>query len=406
MKPIPLFVAFILLISSNAWCDRVTSWQQDLDTYAQEMKNRHISPFTQISETEFDKALVDLRAGVSEKTDLQIIIGLMALTRKIGDGHTAVQFQRHQSLNVFPVEVFDDSGAWIISATTGPLKKWLGAEITHIDGIKIKQIKKALSGVAQFVENEHSLQQRTSQYVRYSALLHAMGLTENPDSAVFTLSLNGSKATVTLDAVYPSPALVHAALETPKVTRIQDAGIDSLWFGSPERKDTVYIKFAGYPSFDQMAAFGQQLLEYINKQGVKNAIIDLRGNWGGDFYVGLWMAYFLNLADGIDWEKGVYTLIDNDTFSAATINATQYKQLLNAKVVGEPTGSNPRGFQDMDTFELPHSTLVVSYSKRLFRLQAKPAAGLEPDVEIKNTWRDISAGNDAVLAWVLKALAE
>lgn len=85
-------------------------------------------------------------------------------------------------------------------------------------------------------------------------------------------------------------------------------------------------------------------------------VIDFRGNGGGDFFVGLTLAYYLNLADSIDWRSGVYVLTDKYTFSAGVSNAAQYRQILNARIVGEPTGGNPVGYQDMGSFILPNSS--------------------------------------------------
>ncbi|MEL6275881.1 MAG: S41 family peptidase, partial [Bacteroidota bacterium] len=162
--------------------------------------------------------------------------------------------------------------------------------------------------------------------------------------------------------------------------------------------------FNQYPSQDEMKKFGEELLKYIRENKITNFVIDLRQNYGGDFFVGISLAYYLNLADSIDWEKGTYVLVDNVTFSAATTNATQFKQILNAKVVGEPTGSNPSGYQDMGQFELPNSKLTITYSKRLFRIQEKLGAALEPDVIIHYNWEEYLRGNDNMLEWILNDL--
>lgn len=99
------------------------------------------------------------------------------------------------------------------------------------------------------------------------------------------------------------------------------------------------------------------------------------------------LAYYLNLADSIDWRSGVYVLTDKYTFSAGVSNAAQYRQILNARIVGEPTGGNPVGYQDMGSFILPNSELTVTYSKRLFRFQDTATQGIRPDVLIEYDWR-------------------
>jgi len=109
------------------------------------------------------------------------------------------------------------------------------------------------------------------------------------------------------------------------------------------------------------------------------------------------LAYALNLADSIDWKHGVFVLTSNKTFSAATSNAALFKQLLNAKTVGQPTGSNPNGYQDMDSFILPNSNLVITYSKRLFRLSSLAKIALQPDFLLHQKRDDLYLGTDTVL---------
>ncbi|WP_397445986.1 hypothetical protein [Polaribacter sp. R77954] len=81
------------------------------------------------------------------------------------------------------------------------------------------------------------------------------------------------------------------------------------------------------------------------------------------------------------------------------------KQLLNAKVVVEPTSSNPNGYQDMDGFILPNSKLVMmTYSKRLFRLSNQVNTALQPDIIINQKKSDLLQNNDTVLVEVLKVI--
>ena len=133
-------------------------------------------------------------------------------------------------------------------------------------------------------------------------------------------------------------------------------------------------------------------------------VIDLRNNGGGDLYVGLVLANALNLADPVDWKNGVYVLADKVTFSAAASNTALFRELLNAKIVGEPTGSNPTGYQDMDTFGLPNSKLIVCYSKRLFRIQETASPGVQPDVLLNYDWASFSKGRDNMLEWVINEI--
>ncbi len=92
------------------------------------------------------------------------------------------------------------------------------------------------------------------------------------------------------------------------------------------------------------------------------------------------------------------------TYSAAMANAVQFRQILNAKIVGEPTGGNPYSYQDLEQFHLPNSKLIVTYSKHLFRFQEKNTLGMQPDVLITPKWENYRKGVDEVMDWVHKDL--
>ncbi|MBU2870559.1 S41 family peptidase [Colwellia sp. E2M01] len=401
MKYIKIYLLIAIFLPAYGWCDRGQNWSNDIDSFYNGLVSNHINPFSKISEQEFLDEISILKRDVESISDTKIIVELMKIARKIGDGHTAVHFHNDTDLKTFPIELYDDSGTWRVIGIAEENKNILGAQFTHIGKYNIEELKKTLSKVVQFVENENSLQQRISQYIRYSELLFELGLIDSEEISTFTFLKGQEKIEIELQSTSSDMELLRYQVYKPKLEKIKGAGIDALWYGMVLNSNAIYVKFGQYPSFEQMDKFGQNLLNYINENNVRQLILDLRGNWGGDFYVGVWLAYYLNLADSIDWLNGVYTLVDKDTFSAATINATQFKQLLNAKIVGEPTGSNPNGVQDMGTFELPHSGLMISYSKRVFRLQGKPNEPLIPDVKVKYSWESYIAGEDNILEWVL-----
>ncbi|WP_249321479.1 S41 family peptidase, partial [Pseudoalteromonas ruthenica] len=70
--------------------------------------------------------------------------------------------------------------------------------------------------------------------------------------------------------------------------------------------------------------------------------------------------------DQIDWMQGVYVLTDGATFSAAMSNTAQFRQILNAQVVGTPTGGAPNHFAENSQFLMPNSGRRFTLSKRYY----------------------------------------
>jgi len=406
-----LIATLSLLISSNTFSQSIDieSWIEDIDFYKTNLEQNHIDLYNTISEVEFEKEIQQIKSTLNKKSDVEVIIDLMRLTRKIGDGHTAFSL-RGVETHLFPIEIYNVDGQWRVVKVTKKHKNLLGKILTKIDGKQINHIAEEVNKVAQYIENKQSEIIRTGEYLMISELLYGLQLTKDEFKADFTfLDDSGEESTVLLNTInnkdyYENTDFKSFEVRIPEIQKPTDSKHDFLWFSPIENTTGIYIKFESYPSFEEMEKFGESVLKYINENQIKQVVIDLRNNGGGDFFVGTFLAYYLNLADSIDWKSGVYVLTDKVTFSAATSNASQFRQILNAKIIGEPTGSNPTGYQDMGQFTLPNSGMIVTYSKRLFRFQDEITQGVQPDVLIEYDWNSYSKGIDNMMEWVINEI--
>lgn len=398
---------FFLVYSVYSQTIDVKNWITDIQVYQTKLEENHIDLYHSISKKEFEQELQQIKVGLNQKTDTEVIIDLMRLTRKIGDGHTAFSL-RNLETHVFPIEIYYVDKQWRVIKTTTRNKALLGKTLVEIDGKPMEEIAKEVSKVAQYVENEQSQIIRAGNYAMISEILYGLQFTKNKLNAVFSfVGENGEETKVALDAInnktYSNQTNFQSySMNSPVIEKPTNSPHDYLWFGAIKETKAIYIKFESYPSFEEMERFGGSTLKYIHKNKIKQVVIDLRNNGGGDFFVGTFLAYYLNLADSIDWKSGVYVLTDKVTFSAATSNASQFRQMLNAKIIGEPSGSNPNGYQDMGQFTLPNSKMIVTYSKRLFRFQQKATQGVQPDVLIEYDWQSYSNGIDNMMEWVVR----
>jgi hypothetical protein len=396
----------ILLAIFTAQAQNPTNWKADLELYASELEKRHIDLYNKIPKADFKKEVAEIEKRARTQSDFKTCIDLMKLTRRIGDGHTSVSL-RNFNLKMYPIEVLFIENEWRVVKTIEKHAKLFKTKLVAIDGISIEKIVGFVGEVAQFVENKYSKINRTQTYLTIAELLHELGLTKSKEKATFRfLDENNRKIEVVLEAVDMNAMtnFVEVAPSIPQIEKPQQPSFDFLWYAPIKETNAVYIRFDSYPSFENMQKFGEELVTYIATNNTKNLVIDLRQNGGGDLYIGVILAYAFNLADSIDWKHGVYILTSRVTFSAGTSNAALLKQLLNGKIVGQPTGSNPSGYQDMDSFELPNSKLVITYSKRHFKLSETVTEGIQPEVNIYPTWKDINNNIDTELTWIVNDL--
>ena len=384
-------------------------WKKDLSIYKASLEEKHINLYHSITEEEFAKDWNRIYDSVAVLNDFDITVRLMRLTRRINDGHTAVSL-RNVPLHRFPFEVEYIDNHWRVVKASKVYEDLLKLTLAGIDGVPIEKIASKVAKVAQFVENKYSQVIRTGSYMNISELLFALGIIQNQQKAVFTfVDPNNKEVKLTLEAldeaVYNKTTdFVHVSSRIPEITIPKNAKYPYLWYVPIDGTEAVYINFESYPTFEDMQGFGEELVGYISANQIKQVVIDMRHNGGGDLYVGVVLAYALNLADSINWENGVFVLTSNRTFSAGTSNAALFKQLLNAKIVGQPTGSNPNGYQDMDSFMLPGSKLTITYSKRLFRLSNQKNTALQPDMVINQQEQHFMEGTDTVLKQLIERL--
>lgn len=404
-----ILVLLLLPMLLQAQNQRIENWEADLEQYKSGLEQGHIDLYNQIRANDFEAELEQIRQAVPSQSDWEITLALMRLTRKIGDGHTAISL-RNQQTHYYPFHLRFISGAWRIVKVSQDYEYLLGQTLTSVDGHPISEVEAQLRPLVQFVENPNSILFRTGDYLPISELLYSLHICSQEQIATFGfIDDEGKRSELELQAI-------------PQANYFDDHQFKKLWISIPERQKLIttpnqplswgilegtkamYIEFPSYPDFESMEQTATEIYSQIMRDQCKQLIIDLRGNSGGDLYVGLFLAYALNLADSIDWKQGVFLLTDQYTYSAAASNAALFRQLLNARVVGMPTGSNPHGYQDMSEFDLPNSKLIVGYSKRKFRLQEKPDTALEPDVKIPHEWTAYRENRDVMLEWIYKEI--
>jgi hypothetical protein len=399
-------LTLMILLSQSIYTQN-TNWKQDLNEYAFQLESKHIDLYNKISKKDFQNALRKINVISKTENDFNVILELMKLTRQIGDGHTAVSL-RNMDTHSYPFEIKYIENEWRVVKVITEHKNLLRSSLVAINGVPIDEVVAKISEVAQFVENEYSKVVRTGDYLTISELLYALNITKEPHSAIFKFQEdNNQNIEIRFNALDKKEAsnpenFAELAIGVSQVIKPESPRFDYLWYVPIKNTKALYINFKSYPTFEDMQVFGEELVGFISENKIKQVVIDMRNNGGGDLYVGVVLAYALNLADTIDWNHGVYVMTDAVTFSAATSNSALFKQLLNAKIVGQPTGSNPTGYQDMGQFELPNSKLVITYSKRKFNLSKTIAQGIQPDVLLKHHWSDYQKGIDNMLQWIIK----
>lgn len=400
----------ILIITATSHADAaslsasaIKAWQEDIDYLHQQLEKRHINLYHRISKEEFTGELNRLKQQLPELDPAGVPLALMRLIKEIGDGHTQFAYWG-QTHHHFPLKLQMFDGDLHLVAIPPAYRHLLGMRLGRTNKHPVDVVIDQLKPVLQSVENPYSEMQRLAETMTVAEVLHGTGIISEINNADFSfIDETGREHRISLKS--------HKADSAPKLTELRatlpsgfikhKARLDGVELFLDKKKGIALINFDHYPHTG-MTAFAEKLCGIFSDAAIRNVIIDLRRNGGGDFFVGLTLAWGLVLCDKLDWHNGMYVLIGRATFSAAMSNAVQYRQILNATLVGEPTGANPVGYQDADIFTLPNSGWVVMHSKRLYRFQEISTEGVEPDIFIAPELESLKQGKDLQLEWIIK----
>ena len=386
-------------------------WRDDIENLFSTLELKHINLYHSISKDKVQKEVNLLLEELPKLSNDEIFLRLSKIIKSLDDSHTGI-WNQSEFYNSYPLEffVFNDTEIRVIRAP----KKYpelLGAKLLWIDNTPLQEVISEVTSVSQCVDNWYSKSARLANYMKYSKILKGLGITKNQDSANFGFLLdNGAQKAINLEALplteYSESLTNSLELETPFHFDKSLIGTTYLWYQPVNEYNTGYIYFAGYPNLLQMRRFAIALSRDIIRRGIKNIIIDVRDNGGGDFYVGLELVKLLSITDQIDWQNGVYVITGRTTYSAGMSNTAHFKELLNAKIIGEPTGANPNDYQDAEGFQLQNSKLWVQFSKRYYRFQDTISNGIVPDVIIKPNWKMIKNKIDSNIEWILEDIKQ
>jgi len=415
-KLLGLLFAWLLLATTSTHAmdsKAVRLWQEDLAFYKEQLEANHIDLFHTLGRTEFNEAIAQLESDLPKLTEWQVITRLMQLTRRINDGHTTLPLWQQQ-FSRFPVRFTATSDAFVISHVSTENENLLGLELRAINGVAVNEVVEQLAAIVPFVENRYSEKVRVAAALNQAPILQALAITDSFERAIYTLAKHdGSVIEVELNAKSSDELSaftwrnIDAVKPTDYFSQLSEVRAPAgSWVGYDQQTATGYLSITTYPDMASAMQLGEDLVKTMAQHQGRHFIIDLRDSYGGDLFIGLLLASFINTVESIEWQHGIYVLISNKTFSAAMSNATQFRRLLNAQLVGQPTGARPNGYQDMGQFSLPHSNLLVTYSKRLFRFADVEQDAVNPDRYVELTSNDLRQGHDAVLALLLKELSE
>ncbi|HXG98972.1 MAG TPA: hypothetical protein VNI79_00975 [Sphingomicrobium sp.] len=241
-------------------------------------------------------------------------------------------------------------------------------------------------------------------------LLHGLGIV--PATEAVTLSLAGADGTVISRVLRTDSNDTLSKLMAPRgvptplfLKRVPE----SHWFEAWPDKSTVYVQFNQVidDKDETLPQFRLRLRRELDQRPVKNLILDLRHNNGGNTFN---YAELMRTAIAFSAKEGnqLYVLIGRNVYSAAANFTTDIERLGNPIFVGELTGNTGNQEGDEGQILLPYSGWRASVGAVWWQLSSPwdKRRGIPPHVPVQLTAKAYFAGEDPVLDTVGKLIAQ
>ncbi len=369
---------------------------EDVDFLVEQLKAKHPKPFAKISEQDFSHEIERLKAALSEEVLVKdFSLSIAALLAMVGDDHTRHRdfsaFDEHVRRGglVFPVKFrYKDDHmtveAW--SPDVSPAHMKVGDSVIAVNAETMESL---LQRYGRYISVETDLQRRWALewwFDHYQVMLGDIG-------SEYTLQLRDSADKTyceTLPAVMPWREQYEKS--KPKVPRFHHQFY--------ENGKVCLFKLQTF-NWDLRAEFESKLMAMVNemrKNKTEIAILDLRGNGGGNSSMG-----YMALARMIDapygelqpyrdhwWPVRLALLCDRATYSAASFVAMLVKDFGVGIIAGEETGGRASGYGDIEHVTLPNSQLSCGIAAGYFPRRAgyDDGRGVLPDLPLDVTLED------------------
>ena len=384
-------------------------WRSELEFLANELPKRHVNLFAKVDEETFNRKVAELSETIGKMDAATATMELMKLVAMIGDGHTTV-VPDQTSFRYFRVNVRWFKSGIHVRAIDERHKDLVGAKLTAVGDVKAKSLEQKFAelfshdniwGVRKAIDKQFP----TFEYLKFA------GATNPDDTATFHFEKDGTKRSITLNAVAVKDFRKKRIVNSFHIGMMKKSVFLDLMMkdekGFPHWNDWIAPEKTLYFKYNQCrdAKGFQKLVDgtarFVEQNPVQKFVLDLRDNSGGNSLIFKPLLKYLAGNKTLNREGKLFVLVGRDTFSSGLFAAMDMKKT-NAIFIGEPTGCKPNHFGEVQTFTLPGSKLSVQYSTKSFTLASDDTDTFKPDIEITYTPKEFLTAFDPALNAVFK----
>jgi hypothetical protein len=387
---------------------REAGWNYDLDFLLTEVRRMHYSYRNGTLPRGYEEAVRQLRQRISKLSDSAMEPEIQRLLAGLGDGHTALRAGPSKHI---PFAFYDFSdGVFVIDAPADC--QCIGARVLGIGEAPIQEV---LRKIAPFlsVDNAMGIRLQAPVYLRFVEYLKAAGITSSENEVTLSLEMSGAKRQVMArptDGGFVRrklfPSKLAGAGAVPLYLQHVD---DNYWFQVLPDEKTLYFQFNQVLNKPQetIAQFAVPLHRALASSKIRNLIVDLRHNSGGNLNLFPPLLRAIIAFEASQEGAGLYVITGRQTFSAAQVFLNELDRYTSAIVAGEPSGSRPNFVGESAPTTLPVSGLQMTISTRYHQTEDQDQrTWIAPKIPVELSSRDYFSNRDPVLDAVLRVIRD
>ncbi len=359
--------------------DRIKGWRWDLDYLTRQMRVQHLNLHHTVSVADWNRKKQIIYDSIPFWSDLEITGALIQLVATVQDGHTVLYppFHGQHAFQALPLDFYEFKDGLFIRAAEEKYGHLVGTKVLRVGNCPIDQV---LEDARTFLnrDNEMTLKWLSPLALMLIELHQLIGCGKSGKAVQLTLlTTTGDTLTTTVDAGPLRRDPMSRFAPSHWKDSFQSKGQllwtknpdDYYWYEYLEDRQVVYCQFNQIRDKEEqsIAAFSQELFQFIDAHPVDALILDIRLNNGGNNFLNKAFIHELIRSRKINQRGKLFTIIGRRTFSAAMNLASDLENHTSTVFVGEPTGSRPNFYGEDNPFTLPYSGLTGSISSRYWQ---------------------------------------